>query len=137
MLACLLATLVVLGVVRADTDVRLYTRDPMQDAVYNNTYNTKATVTAFTENLQVTLNGFQNVISLADLGSVTLDINVTTRTSRFVVFCIWPKNRIDPIFSPIGDKGPDYFKVSCTAANHTASLELTNRLMITKPDGLL
>lgn len=135
MLEKLLGLMLTAAFVLTDNDVRLYTRDTISDTVLNNVFNTNAVITSASPDFSVTLSGFQNVIDLADIGSVTLEITVTSRTSRFLLFCLWAKNKTDPRLSPIGEKGTDTFKITCNVANETATLELTNRMLITKPDG--
>ena len=122
-----------------ETQVRLYTRDPISNSVYNKTYDTGVSIKGNSENISVVLNAFQNVVTLEDIGSITLDVNVTTRTSRYIVFCLWSKKPDipNPRITPIGEKGIDFFKINCSVANETSTLELTSRMLITKPDGLL
>lgn len=115
--------------------LRMYTRDALREEITNKTYNTGLNLTLGTANLPVTLQGFQNVIELVDIGSVDLDITVKSRKSRFIAFCLWSKNRTDPRSNPIGTRKSDSWEVDCNRANQTSTLEMTNRVLIQKPDG--
>ena len=115
--------------------MRMYTRDTVREVVTKNIFDTGVNLKNGDNDVPVTLEGFQNVINLTDIGSVALDITVRTRNTRFLAFCLWSGHRIDPRINTTGTVKSDAWDVDCDVANQTEVLEMTGRSLLRKPDG--
>ncbi len=125
------------GLAAALETLTVYTRESLSDTVlarispYQN-------INAATSNLEVAINGFQNVFDIDDLAAYDFEFQVTRRRARHIGFCLLKKGEKNPLTTPIGEKVKlDFWKVDCEAIDAKSTLQLSDVVFMKKPEGNL
>ena len=133
----ILLSLGILKLARAE-NFSLYVRNNVNQTVISSISSNYSRIGSTSSNASFTFSAFQNVIVFSDTAAYDLDINVTRRTNRHIVFCIVnqsnPKNATN---TPLADSQSrlDYITLPCDVVNTQATLFLSNRTWIRKPEG--
>lgn len=119
----------------AGETLTIYTRESLSDIVLAR-INPYQNINAATSNLEVTVNGFQNVFDIEDVGAYDFEFQVTRRKARHIGFCLLKKGGKNPLTTPIGEKVKlDYWKVDCETIDAKSTLQLSDTVFMKKPEG--
>ena len=115
----------------------IYTRETLSDTTVNR-INAYQDITSATKNMELTINGFQNVFDIPDLSGFGLELTVVSRRSRHVGFCLLKKGGKNPLTTAIGEKFKlDFWKVDCDVIDSLSTLQLSNLILMKKEEGSL
>lgn len=118
--------------------VEIYTRTSIPDtALTNVAFLAGSPITPGAKQLTLTLTAFQTVFSVNELGPVEIDLTITSRRSRHILFCLVNKTATpNPSTAPASSRSAaDRWQTNCEITDVASTMLLVNRQWLKKPAG--
>lgn len=116
----------------------IYTRNQIPDSTLGNIVVASSNpIRTGAKQLVLNLPAFQTVFDVQDTAAVEIDLTITSRRSRHILFCLVKKSAApNPTTSVASNRPtPDRWGTSCDVADLPSTLLLTNRQWLKKPQG--